>query len=119
MLHNPLVAIGKSKKLTISYTGPHKVIDVKPPCNYVILKNDKRLLIHANRLKLYKKHQTVQTSLCPQIVPPAKLPHRVTPRDKTQVTATTPHLRRQNSTSDQRQLRQTKARLQQGFYAKQ
>lgn len=85
MLHNPVVAVGKSRKLNPAFTGPHEIIAIKPPCNYYIMKNNKKLLVHANRLKLYREHRMVDFPLFPsqQSVPPATTQPTVVPSTAT------------------------------------
>ena len=55
--------INKNVKLAPKWTGPHRIISLKGPCNAELkLANNRKLIVHVNRLKPYhqqQKHEAV------------------------------------------------------------
>ncbi len=60
-LYNQKGEIGKSRKLIRRWLGPYIVVEQKSPVNYLIEKDDKRQVVHVNRLK--KAYTDDSTSL--------------------------------------------------------
>lgn len=50
-LQNEQTSKGKSKKLTQNYNGPYKIHEINSPVNITILIKNKKVKVHANRLK--------------------------------------------------------------------
>ena len=68
-----------SKKLLISWSGPHKVVEKKSRVNYIINCNGKNRLYHANLLKKYHRRPLTLENNTPQPIPLATCNNCVIP----------------------------------------
>lgn len=60
-LHDLSSKLKISKKIAKPWIGPYRIIEIKGPVNYRIkeLGSRKELIVHVNRLKLYKSHNSI------------------------------------------------------------